>query len=105
MLTYRRILFFVGALPFSILLFGVAWTFIAPEHLYHCWDDAPPFMVSWLPPFIHSWANSTDGKLSDFFIWPAWSVYLVWIGFVAGTLLIPAYAARVFVKRENFFLG
>jgi hypothetical protein len=28
------------------------------DRLYDCWDDAPPFAISWTPPFIHPWANS-----------------------------------------------
>jgi len=102
MLTFRRILFYVAALPFTLLVFGGAWALIAPEHLYHCWDDAPPFMVSWYPPFIHPWANSVEGNLRDYFVWPAWSVYLIWSVFAAGTFLVPAFAARTFVTRERY---
>ena len=43
----RRILVFLGLLPFSFLIFAVAWLFLAPERLYHCWDDAPPFLISY----------------------------------------------------------
>jgi hypothetical protein len=102
MLTYRRILSYVAVLPFTLVIFGSAWALIAPERLYHCWDDFPPFLVSWHPPFIHPWANSADGNLRDGFIWPAWSVYLVWTVLAAGVFLIPAFAARTFVRRERY---
>src|SRR5271157_1376352 len=48
--TEKRILAFFALLPFSFLFFALAWLLIAPEHLYHCWDDAPPFLISWFPP-------------------------------------------------------
>ncbi len=86
----KRIYLFAALLPVSFLLFAMAWLIIAPEHLYHCWDDAPPFLISWAPPFIHPWANSINGNLSDYFIAPEWAVYLVWSAFVAGTFFVPA---------------
>jgi hypothetical protein len=97
----RRALVFMALLPFSFVFFAIAWLIIAPGHLYYCWDDAPPFVISWCPPFIHPWADSADGKLRDYFIWPAWSVYLVWISFLAGVFLVPALGAWKFVKRGN----
>jgi hypothetical protein len=99
MVFSKRILVFLALLPFSFLLFAIAWLLLAPEHLYHCWDDAPPFVISWCPPFIHPWADSADGNLRDYFIWPAWSVYLVWFSFVAGIFFLPALSAWRFVKR------
>jgi len=80
-------------LPFSFAFFAVDWAFIAPGHLYYCWDDGPPFMVSWYPPFIHPWANSADGTLIDRYLVPGWLVYLVWLSFVAGAFLLPAILA------------
>jgi hypothetical protein len=97
----RRILTFFASLPFSFLFFSLAWLFIAPAHLYHCWDDAPPFLISWHPPFIHPWANSMDGNLRDYFIWPEWSVYLVWFSFVVGVFLFPVFGAWRFVRRGH----
>ena len=105
MLIFRRVLFYLAVLPYSMLAFGAVWALFAPDHLYHCWDDAPPFMVSWLPPFIHPWANSMDGQLRDYFIWPAWSVYLVWAVLTAVAFFIPAFAALTFVKREHFVVA
>ena len=96
-----RILTFLALLPFSFLLFAVAWLLIAPEHLYHCSDDFPPFVISWCPPFIHPWANSTDGKLRDYFVWPQWSVYLIWFSFVVGVFLLPAFGAWKIVRKNN----
>ena len=86
---------YLFALLFLFPLFAITWALVAPGHLYYCWDDAPPFLVSWYPPFIHPWANSTDGKLVDYYIAPGWVVYLVWFSFVAGVFLLPAvYAWR-----------
>ena len=84
---------YLFALLFSFPLFAVTWALVAPGHLYYCWDDAPPFLVSWSPPFIHAWANSTDGKLIDKYLVPGWVVYLVWFCFVAGAFLLPAIFA------------
>jgi hypothetical protein len=71
--------------------------FIAPTALFHCWDDAPPFAISWAPPFIHPWANSLDGNLSDYYIAPEWIVYAVWFAFIAGVVLLPT----LFVWRAS----
>lgn len=81
---------YLALCPFSLLLFATAWLFIAPNYLYHCWDDAPPILTSWFPPFIHPRANSTDGKLRDYYLAPEWCVYLVWLLFIAGIFLVPA---------------
>jgi hypothetical protein len=58
----KRILIYLALLPVSFLGFAVIWAVFAPLFLYHCWDDAPPFAVSWNPPFIHPWADSLDGR-------------------------------------------
>ena len=84
---------YLFALPFSFGLFAIAWALLAPGRLYYCWDDAPPFLVSWYPPFIHLWANSTDGKLIDKYLVPGFVVYLVWFSFLAGAFLLPAIFA------------
>jgi hypothetical protein len=84
---------YLFALPFSFGLFAIAWALLAPGHLYYCWDDAAPFLVSWYPPFIHPWANSTDGNLVDRYIAPVWVVYVVWLSFVAGAFVLPAVFA------------
>ena len=90
MIATKRILTYLGLLPFSFLVFALGWLFVGPRCLYHCWDDAPPFVISWWPPFIHQWANSTDGKLRDYYLVPEWLVYLVWLLFIAGIFLLPA---------------
>jgi hypothetical protein len=90
MIATKRILIYLALLPFSFLLFALGWLFIGPSCLYHCWDDAPPFVISWCPPFIHPWANSADGKLRDYYLAPEWFVYLVWFLFIAGIFLLPA---------------
>ena len=43
----------------SLLVVAGIWTVIAPERFNHCWDDAP--LVTFIPPFVHPWANTTDG--------------------------------------------
>ncbi len=85
----KGILIYLVLLPFSSALFAVAWAVIAPWKLYHCWDDAAPFLISWSPPFIHPWADSTDGVLRDYYLVPEWMVYGTWYGFIAGALLLP----------------
>ena len=101
MLIEKRILTFLAVLPFSFLFFVVAWAFIAPGHLYYCWDDFWPFLISWHPPFIHPWANSADGQLRDYYIWPGWAVYAVWYAFIAGIFLIPAFVAWRAVRKGD----
>jgi len=90
MRTSKRILHYVAVLPVSFLVFATAWLFIAPTTLYHCWDEAPPFLISWTPPFIHPESNSLDGTLRDYYRAPEWIVYLVWFTFIAGVFVLPA---------------
>jgi hypothetical protein len=101
MLPLNRILIFLALLPISFLLFAGAWLCIAPTYLYHCWDDFPPFAMSWYPPFIHPWADSADGKLRDYFLASPWLVYTVWITFVVGIPLLPALFVWRAVGRED----
>lgn len=86
----KRMLHFVAVLPGSFLVFAMAWLFIAPTTLYYCWDDAPPFLISWAPPFIHPEFNSLDGNLRDYYRVPEWAVYTVWFTFISGVFVIPA---------------
>lgn len=99
MVILKRIFLYGALLPCSALLFALAWLIIAPGHLYYCWDDAPPFVISWFPPFIHPWADSLDGKLRDCFIGPEWTVYTVWILFAIGVFLLPAILIWRFVTH------
>src|SRR5688572_2498304 len=92
MRTSTRIFLYAGLVPLSFLLVATAWLVVAPGHLYHCWDDAPPFAISWYPPFIHSQFDSLDGNLRDYYIWPEWAVYSVWFAFVAIAFLLPGVA-------------
>ncbi|MEO5803806.1 MAG: hypothetical protein ABIR24_09765 [Verrucomicrobiota bacterium] len=89
MTTAKRLLAYTVFLLPSLFLMGIIWALVAPEHLYHCWDDAPPFMVSWFPPFIHRQANSVDGILLDYYIWPKYAVYSIWFLFVVTGFLLP----------------
>jgi len=100
MSTSNRILVYVAGLPISFLLFATAWLFIAPNMLYHCWDDAPPFLISWMPPFIHPESNSLDGALRDYYRAPEWVVYIVWFAFVAGVFVLPALLVLRRSQRE-----
>ena len=102
MVILKRIYLYGALLPCSALLFALAWIFIAPGHLYYCWDDAPPFVISWFPPFNHPWANSLDGRLRDYYIWPEWTVYTVWILLAVGIFLLPAILVWRFVNDESW---
>ena len=97
----KRMLIYLALLPVSCVGFAVAWALLAPSCLYYCWDDAPPFAGSWYPPFIHLWADSLDGKLHDFYRVPEWLVYSVWLLFIAGVLLVPAFVIWRFVMRRK----
>lgn len=90
MTVRNRILAYLALLLPSFLLVACLWAAIAPDHLYHCWDDAPPFVISWFPPFIHPWANSPEGNLRDYYIWPGWSVYTIWVLLIAIAFSLPA---------------
>lgn len=97
----KRILVYLALLSVSFVGFAVAWALLAPSCLYYCWDDAPPFAVSWYPPFIHPWADSVDGALRDFYRVPEWLVYTVWLAFIAGVFLVPAFVIWRFVMRRK----
>ena len=90
MSTSKRVVLYLAALPGSFLFFAIAWMLIAPTALYYCWDDARPFGISWVPPFIHPWGGSLDGKLRDYYRAPEWVVYAVWFAFVAAVFVLPA---------------
>jgi len=98
MTSLKRILVYLALLPVSFVGFAVAWALLAPSCLYHCWDDAPPFAVSWYPPFIHPWADSVDGVLHDFYRIPEWIVYTVWALFLVGIFTVPAVIVWRFVS-------
>lgn len=100
MVKPKRSLTYLSVLPLSLFLSAVAWLIIAPERLYHCWDDAPPLVISWFPPFVHPWANSADGLLRDYYIWPEWVVYATWFVIVAVAFLLPAM-----IPRKNHQVG
>jgi hypothetical protein len=97
----KRILVYLALLPVSFIGFAVAWALLAPSCLYYCWDDAPPFLISWCPPFIHPWADSLDGKLHDFYRVPESLVYSVWLLFIAGVLFVPAFIIWRSVMRRK----
>lgn len=96
---FKLILIYLALLPGSFIGFATAWALLAPSFLYYCWDDAPPFLIAWYPPFIHPWVDSLDGKLHDFYRVPEGLVYTVWLTFVAGVLTVPAVVVWRFVSR------
>jgi hypothetical protein len=70
----------------SLLVAAMAWSWIAPDRLYYCWDDAP--IVAFVPPFVHPEhpPSSTD---FDHYIAAMSTVYGVWFGFVGLALMAP----------------
>ncbi len=90
----KPILRYLALLPLSFVGFAVLWAIVAPTCLYHCWDDG----LAWWPPFIHPWGDSLDGKLRDYYIVPGWLVHGIWLLFIAGALIVPAFLAR---RRER----
>src|SRR5262249_32443011 len=76
----------------------------APRALYYCWDDAPPFLISWAPPFIHP--ESFDGILRDYYRAPEWVVYTLWLAFISGVVVLPAlFVWRVSRRSRPFHLN
>lgn len=103
-MTLRRTLDYVRVLPFSFLGAAIVWTFTAPERLYHCYDEVP--IIAFTPPFVHPWADIFDGagKVDllghDYYIWPVWAVYSVWLCFVVIALFVPYFLTRTPEKDE-----
>lgn len=95
-MTQRRVVIFAAMLPFSMLFFVMAWNLIAPGRLYYCWD----YTFDVLPPFVHSWANFPNAPPTDYYIWPAWAVYALWLAFVAAAILVPMWCAVQITKRR-----
>ena len=91
---FKRIFIYLATLPLSVLAVAVIWGSLAPKRLYYCWDEVPPLMISWYPPFIHPKAHSLEGRLQDYYVWPEWAVYGVWFLLVAFAFLLPAWIAR-----------
>lgn len=102
---FKRILAYLSLLPVSFIGFAIVWALLAPTCLYYCWDDAPPFSISWYPPFIHPWGDSVDGKLHDFYHVPEWLVYAVWLLFIAAMLITPAVIVRKVTARGLLSFG
>jgi hypothetical protein len=75
----------------SLGVAAVIWSIIAPDRLYHCWDDFP--IICFFPPFVHRDAAVYDhGRLvlHDYYIWPEAAVYAIWLAIVAVAAFIPA---------------
>ena len=94
--TFRPVVAYAILLVPSLLLFGLVWIGIAPR-IYHCWDDGLA------PPFVHLGADSLDGQLCEYWIWPRWAVYCVWYALWVLAILLPVFAVwyggRVADKR------
>src|SRR5262245_33047771 len=81
----------ISGLPVAaplLLLTPVLWSRLAPDRLYHCWDHVP--ILCFIPPFVHSSEFPNDPLARDYYIWPAWAVYVAWVCFIASAFLLPA---------------
>jgi len=77
--------------PSSMLLVAGVWNLIAPDRLYHYLYGSPP-VTNFIPPFLHPQNGTvTSGTLRGYYIWPEWSVYVIWLGFIAVGLAVPAF--------------
>jgi hypothetical protein len=77
--------------PSSMLLAAGVWNLIAPDWLYHYRYGSPP-ISNFIPPFLHPRNDVvTTGMLRGYYIWPEWSVYVIWLGFIAVGLAVPAF--------------
>jgi hypothetical protein len=77
--------------PSSLLVVAGAWNIIAPDRLYHYRYGSPP-LANFIPPFLHPQNDTvTAGMLRGYYIWPEWSVYVIWLGFIAVGLAVPAF--------------
>ncbi len=92
MKTARWLLEYLTLLLVTVPVGMFIWIKAAPGRMYYCWDEVPPIVISWFPPFIHPEANSLDGALVDHYIWPGWAVHLCWGGLAVIMLLLPAAA-------------
>lgn len=94
----------IGCITYFVLLIislfyaSMLWSCIAPDQFYHIYYDAP--IITFIPPFSRPWAHTMNGKLPDYYIWSAWSVYALWFGFVAVSFLLPGLAVR-FLERHG----
>ena len=114
--NFRRASAYVALLAPSLVVASALWMWLAPDRLYHCWDDMGPMtpsqsatlvfshplgalglLINFVPPFVHSGGPRGDGE-SDHFIWPAPLVYLVWLGLAALAFLLPALIMRGFSR-------
>jgi len=83
----------------ALFLAALSWSFVAPDHLYHCWDDAP--LVTFMPPFVHP-AYST-GQQADYFIWPPILVYALWSLLVTLAILLPLVPLLLYHRASRFY--
>jgi hypothetical protein len=86
----------------SLGLAAIIWSLIAPDRLYHCWDDCP--IVCFLPPFVHTDADVYDhGRLvlHDYNIWPVPAVYAIWLLIVAVAVFTPAILLLLSTRRKK----
>ena len=96
MILRKRILYYLALLPLSFASLAVVWALLAPRYLYHCWDDA----IAFHPPFIHPGADSMDGTLRDYYLVPGWLLHAIWLLFIAGGFLLPAFLVRRWRRKR-----
>lgn len=88
--------------PCSLGMVAGAWNALAPDRLYHYRYGSPP-LANFFPPFLHPPNDTvTVGMLRGYFIWPEWSVYVIWCAFIAVGLAVPTIilVARLAVPWE-----
>jgi hypothetical protein len=86
---------FVVLLGCSLFLVSLIWLCLVHERVYHCWDriidpisfpqlvSHPQFAIGAIFAFIPPFAHHVEG---DHYVWPEWTVYLLWLGLVAVAL-------------------
>jgi len=89
--TWASRLMVLIMVPCSLVMVAGAWNVIAPDWLYHYRYGSPP-LSNFFPPFLHPPHDTvTVGMLRGYFIWPEWSVYVIWCVFIAIGLAVPTF--------------
>jgi hypothetical protein len=58
-------------------------------------------IVTFFSPFVHPESPLSPAEF-DHYIWPAWEVHLIWLGFVATMFLVPALPVWLFSRLYRF---
>jgi hypothetical protein len=88
----------VRLLAIILLLEGLltavfVWNLWAPDRLYKYRYGSPPLIGGFLPPFTDTWEKLGFANPPGYYIWPAWAVYVVWLGFIAGAVGVACFVA------------